>query len=239
MIIAILPTYPLRDSIPVLLGLLLVAAPARSQSVPVFSGGNIEGALIGAFNFGGSLSSVAARAVNGNADPIDIVTPSSNGSIGGQLAISLSRHLLIAIEGAYVAGSKVQFTQDYFLAPAPGGTATTQRTSVDARASTVDLNAEVQYRFVVRRMPRTVPYLILGGGVLRSSGDLTLAIIGDIPGKSSSGSFRTYHAAVHSGGGVRYYFTERAGFRVEARVYNSRDLNTFGRLGFGVFYEFR
>lgn len=209
---------------------------AHAQSVPVLRGGELEAAAIGGFNFGGSLSSVSTTAFNRGASSVQIVTPSSNGSIGLRMAASVSRKLLIAVDWTYVAGGRIEYTQDYFLAQQP---LTTQRTMVDAHASTMEFGGGAEYLLPLSRAPRTIPFLFAGGSGLRSAGDLTDAAIGASPGQTFSGRFRDYHAAVDAGAGLRYYFSERIGFRAEGRCYRTRGLGTFGRLGFGIFYRFR
>jgi hypothetical protein len=216
--------------------LCLAAFAAHAQSVPVLRRGELELTALGGFNVGGTLSSVATTAVNSGATPLQVVTPSSNGSIGLRLGANVSRRFLVTIEWTYIAGGRIEFTQDYFLARQPP---TTQRTTVDAHASTMDFNGGVEYLFPIASTKRVIPFVLAGGSGLRSAGDLTFAAIGDAPGQSFSGRFRTFHAAADVGGGLRYYFNERVGFRVEGRVYKTRDLGVFGRLAFGLFYRFR
>jgi len=214
----------------------LIAITAHAQSVPVLRAGELEATALGGFNTGGSLSSVTTTAINSSAIPLQVVTPSSNGSIGLRITGNVTSTFLVTIEWTYIAGGRIQFTQDYFLAePTP----TTLRTSVDADASTMDFNGGVELLVPVKRSKRVIPFGFLGGSALRSAGDLTYAAIGSAPGNSFSGRFRTYHAAVDGGAGLRYYFNERVGVRVEGRVYKTRDLGVFGRLGLGIFYRFR
>jgi len=215
---------------------LTLATIAYGQSVPVLRRGELEATVLGGFNFGGSLSSVSTTAVNSGATPLQVVTPSSNGSIGLRLGCNVTRNLLITVEWTYIAGGRIEFTQDYYLAEPPYKT---QRTAVDAHASTMDFNGGVEYLFPLSHAARVIPFVLAGGSGLRSAGDLTFAAIGDAPGNTFSGRFRDFHAAFDAGGGLRYYFSEHIGFRVEARFYKTRDLGNFGRLGFGIFYRFR
>ena len=208
----------------------------RGQSVPVLRGGELEATVIGGFNFGGILSSVSTTAVNTGAIPLEVVSPSSNGSIGLQFGASLSRRLVFTAEWDYIAGGRIEYTQDYYLAQLPP---TTLRISVDAHASTMEFSGGAQVLFPLKKTARIIPYLCGGAGALRSAGDLTYASIGGAPGQNFSGRFRTYHSVVDAGPGLRYYFSEHVGFRVEGRYYNARVLRTFGRVGFGVFFRFR
>jgi hypothetical protein len=207
-----------------------------AQSVPVLRQGNLELTAIGGFNGGGSLSSVATTAVNTGATPLQVVTPSSNGSIGLRFSGSLTRRLLATVEWTYIAGGRIEFNQDYYFAQAAP---TTLRTTVDAHASTMEFNGGLEYLFPITRAKRLIPFASVGGSAFRSAGDLTFAAIGGPPGNQFSGRFRTYHPAIGEGGGLRYYFGERVGFRVEGRLYQARNLGVFGRLGFGIFYRFR
>jgi hypothetical protein len=215
------------------------SAALHGQSVPVLRKGELEATAVGGFNFGGSLSSVSQTAFNQGASNVEIVTPSSNGSIGLQLAVSAARKLLANVEWTYIAGGRIEYTQDYFLA-APGSV--TQRTTVDGHASTMDFNGGVEYLFPMSRLPRVIPFVFAGGSAFRSAEDLSYAAIGESPntaGATFSGRVRQYHAAADAGLGLRYYFNEHIGVRVEGRVYKARDLGSFGRLAFGIFYRFR
>lgn len=220
-----------------LIALVLAGGPlGRGQSVAVLRKGELEITALGGFNFGGALSSVSTTAVNRGATPVEVVTPSSNGSIGLQFTASLTRRLLLTAEWAYIVGGRVEYIQDYYLAQQP---LTTQRISVNANASTRDFGGGAQFLFPLKQTARIIPYTFGSAGSLRSVGDLTYASIGGPPGQNSSGHFGINHLAVNVGGGLRYYFNEHVGFRVEARVYRATDLGTFGRLGFGLFYRFR
>jgi hypothetical protein len=207
-----------------------------AQSVPIPRAGNLEISGLGGFNFGGSLSSVNATAANQGATPVEVVSPSSNGAIGLQAAASVTNRLLITTEWAYIPGGRMSLNQDYVL---PENPPRTRRISVNGRASSMDMNAGVSYLFPLARVLQTIPYVLAGGGAIQSTGDVQTASIGDKPGQTFSGRSRTYHRAVYGGSGLRYYFGERTGFRVEMRAYRAREVGAFGRLVFGVFYQFR
>lgn len=209
---------------------------ARGQSVPVPARGNLELSGLGAFNFGGSLSHVNATAVNRGADPVEVVSPTSNGSIGIEFAASVLPRLLLTGQWGYIPGGRIQFNQDYYLAEKP---ITTRRTTVDGRASTMEIGGSAQLLLPLRRARQVIPYVLAGAGTLRSAGDLQVASVGGAPGQTFSGRFRTYQLALHGGGGLRYYFTEHTGFRVEMRAYRGWTAGAFGRLAFGIFYQFR
>lgn len=223
----------------------MLAPAVWPQSVPVPQRGNIEASVLGGFNIGGRLSSVSAIAENAGADPVVVVPPSSDGSVGLQVGIAVSRRIVGTLEWAYVSGGRIQFVQDYYRALPPYSTL---RTDVEARTSAMDLNAGLHYLFPLARAPRVVLYTAAGAGVIRPAGDIRAAEIGREPGRSFSGRTRTYNPAGYLGGGVRYHVTERAGLRFEARLYVASQsangdpdagLGASGRLVFGFFYRIR
>jgi hypothetical protein len=103
-----------------------------------------------------------------------------------------------------------------------------------------DFHGGVHVRLPIHEKP-IVPYLAFGMGVLSSptvTGLVTVTEFNQLvpflqPAQTSF--------AVNGGGGLRYYFNQRYGVRIEAKVYKpTGTLNsTFGKVEFGFFYQFR
>ncbi len=176
---------------------LSLEAFAIAQSVPIPKAGNVEISGIVGFNFAGSSSSVSTTAVNTGATPLDVASPSSNGSFGAQVSVAISRPLLLAAECSYIAGGSIQFNQDYYLAQQP---ISTRRTAVSAGSKILDLNGSLQYAIPLRINHKTVPYAIMGMGILRSSSSIQLAAIGLTPGAIVADRFSRYSLALNGGG---------------------------------------
>ncbi|MGA3187429.1 MAG: outer membrane beta-barrel protein [Bryobacteraceae bacterium] len=83
---------------------------------------------------------------------------------------------------------------------------------------------------------RIVPYLVVGLGALVYPARQIY-----ISGEPSIPVQRTADFAVNFGGGVRYYFSQHWGTRVEAKLYKPTGEYTgvFGKVEVGLFYQFR
>ena len=220
--------------------LTLLAAPAAfGQGVPVLKRGNVELGGFGGATFGSSINQLSTAgfvARGANVAQQTFLTPSSNGLAGAHFGLALSRNFVLYGEVAYLAGGRFQFNQDVYVTDA---TRVEQRITADGSLNSVDFNGGLEYRWQTRRIPKLVPYLTAGVGGLRSSINLQQAALGQSPGLKFSGTFTETQAAGNGGGGIRYFFTEHAGLRVEMKGYKGEQGLGFGRLAFGLFYQFR
>jgi len=106
-----------------------------------------------------------------------------------------------------------------------------------------DFHGGVHIRFPIHEKP-IVPYAVFGVGALTHfdhtvnatytvAGQMTQTSQLDVPGGSDF--------AVNFGGGLRYYVTQRFGFRVEAKAYKPTGAFTqvFGKVEGGIFIQLR
>lgn len=142
-----------------LLAFAVAARGQESSSVPVLSRGDVELSGFGGFNVGQSFTRVSTTAFRAGLSPLNIVTPSSNGSIGGAGRVSISKRFLVDAEISYVGGGHLIFNQDYVLNQTP---LIEQRVSVDAHSSAVLATGGGRYLFPTSRRSHLVPFV--GGG---------------------------------------------------------------------------
>ena len=158
------------------------------------------------------------------------------GMAGGNITIAANKWILPYAEYTYLPQVAL-----------PQGTTNLQpgfTVSVNHNISFSDFHGGVHIRMPIHDSP-LVPYLAVGVGALTHfSQDVTFTTTG--PNGSSSNTITVPTGssfAVNAGGGLRYYLrSERFGFRAEAKVYKptSQPYNgTFGKVEFGVFYQFR
>lgn len=152
---------------------------------------------------------------------------------GGNVVYSLTRTFMPFAEVSYFPG--IGRTLD--VSGIPGGTFTYS-------LPLTDFNAGFHLRVPIPRS-RIIPYgVVSAGGVHLPSRDVTVNV--PIPGTNlttpSAFSFDSQtEFAVSGGAGIRYYTTERLGFRAEFKAYkptNGIYTNTFYRVAFGFFYQF-
>lgn len=221
-------------------GLLLLAVNLRAQqessSVPVLSRGNIQAFAFGGFTVGGSFNRISTTEFRAGLTPVNLTTPSSNGSIGGGIDANLTRRLAVEGDVSYVGGSHLIFNQDYIPDQAP---LQTIRASINAHSSGILGTAGGQYLLPHSRKGHLVPYLGAGGGILSVSTHLQQSVIGTQPGQSFSGSTRYNYGVGYFAAGTYYYFGERIGLMVEGRGYDGPSLSISGRLSIGMFFEIR
>jgi hypothetical protein len=111
---------------------------------------------------------------------------------------------------------------------------------VNTNISFSDVHGGVHIRIPIHEKP-IVPYLAFGVGTLIHS-DQTGTI--SVPSFNETLKFTQTGGAdfaFNAGGGLRYYFNQRYGIRVEAKVYKPTGTfnSTFGKVEFGIFYQFR
>jgi hypothetical protein len=106
-----------------------------------------------------------------------------------------------------------------------------------------DFNGGFHLRVPIPRS-RIIPYGVISGGLIHTPGFQVVPPAPFTPFNSTGGN----QFAVSGGAGIRYYTTERLGFRAEFKAYKPTgggdttmtglNTNTFYRLAFGFFYQF-
>jgi hypothetical protein len=202
-----------------------IAQTVQNVSVPL--AGEIELAGVGGFNAGAVASRVSSAAFGAGLAPVDFITPTSNGTVGGQIAISIRTRLLVTEEFSYVAGGRVIFNEDFTLNQLP---LTSQQISVNGHSSALLATAGIRYRIPLERAQRFLPYAGVSVGGLRNHVALSQSIIGESPGETFSGSAATFHPLGEFSAGVRYYFSEKVGILTEGGAFRGPDVPLFGRV---------
>jgi hypothetical protein len=154
---------------------------------------------------------------------------------GANLTFAANKYILPYVEFGYFPQVASPTPQSIKII-IPSGTAYTFSESI----SFTDFHGGVHVRLPIHEKP-IVPYLAFGVGGLSSSaasGNVTLTETGQVAPfvQAAQTSF-----AINGGGGLRYYFNQRYGIRVEAKVYKPTGTfnSTFGKVEFGFFYQFR
>jgi hypothetical protein len=156
--------------------------------------------------------------------------------VGGNLTFAVNKFILPYVEYSYLP----QVAKPVLGTAATSGSPFTVNTNI----SFSDFHGGVHLRFPIHEKP-IVPYLAFGVGALtHSSQSGTGLIINPSPFPPSPFTFTQTGGsdfAINGGGGLRYYFNQRYGIRVEAKVYKPTGLfnNAFGKVEFGFFYQFR
>ena len=211
------------------LSLVMAASSAFGQGVPVLKKGNFEIGAFGGSTFGSGIGQLNTQ-INGR----PYATPPSNGAIGTHFGLAASSHVVVYGEWAYLVGSRAEANQDLYLTNGTGS-----RASVDGHLNAMDVNGGLEYRFQPKKSPKLVPYFLAGVGGIRSSVDFSQSQIGTTKGSAFTSSIHQTSLVGTAGGGVRFFFTEHAGLRVELKGYEGQHSVHFGRLAFGLFYQFR
>jgi len=217
---------------------LMLASTASlfGQGVPVLKRGNVELGGFAAFTFGGS-ATVPLDFSQFGLSKAQYSPPQSNGGGGVHAGVALSKHVMLYGEYAFLTGGKADIVDDAYNRNAPAQT----RVYANAKNNSTEFEGGVEVRFETRKAPKLVPYFSVGAGIVRTSGSLSQGSIGSSPpGPQStfSGVLHATNIAANGGGGVRYFFTEHAGLRVEAKGFAGDGDLRFGRLVFGLFYQF-
>jgi hypothetical protein len=151
---------------------------------------------------------------------------------GGNITFAITRMILPYFEYSYFPG--IGRTQTGTLSSGPF--------SAHYSIPLSDIHGGVHVRIPIRESP-VAPYLVFGIGALRASSrhvtatytsfgaPATLGL--DVPGSTDR--------AINFGGGIRYYFSQRFGMRVEAKAYKPSGVfdQTFGKAEVGFFYQLR
>lgn len=153
---------------------------------------------------------------------------------GGNISYAVSKHLLPYVEFSYFPGIGRRQTGTF---PTTGRTYT-----ATYQIPLTDFHGGVHIRLPIRES-RVVPYAVLGAGVVHSLGrtvsvsyDIAEAALPQTLTVPSRSDF-----AVNFGGGLRFYATQRFGFRVEAKAYKPTGTFTdvFAKFEGGVFFQIR
>lgn len=154
---------------------------------------------------------------------------------GGNVVYSLTREFMPFGEFSYFPGIGHQAS----VVGIPGGELTY---SVPLE----DFNAGFHFRIPIPRS-RIIPYGVFSVGGIHTPArtiTATLPVPGSTTGATTQQQFPVDAAtefAVSGGGGIRYYTTERLGFRAEFKAYkptSGQYTNPFYRVAFGFFYQF-
>jgi hypothetical protein len=138
----------------------------------------------------------------------------THGAFGGSVGAGLSPNVVVYGEFLYI----------------PLGSTTIGTGTLSARSYNFD--GGLQYQF--RKSGAIVPYGNVGLGFLRSSASLPSTFSFQGFNFSTGGTATDFYLNV--GGGVRYYMSDRWGFRPELTIFAGS--STFVRIGAGVFYAF-
>ncbi|HEY3836976.1 MAG TPA: hypothetical protein VGL72_10410 [Bryobacteraceae bacterium] len=215
----------------------LLKAEDQSASVPILSKGDIQGFGFGGFSFAQTFNRLSTTEERAGLTPVGPAVPSSNGSIGGGVGISvLSPRLVLQAEGSYIGGGHLIFNQDYILNQLP---LQTTRASIDAHSSGVLATLGAQFLFPLSAKSHLVPYVSAGAGMLRVSDHLKQAVVGSTPGQTFSGNAQTTHGVGYLAAGGYYYFGERVGVFIEGRGIQGAGISAFGRIAVGMFVKLR
>jgi hypothetical protein len=194
----------------------LLAIPAMAQNAPILRPGVWE---VGGF-VGASYGIDQTRAMG-----------------GGNVVYSLTQTFMPFAEVSYFPGIGRSAT-------ILGISSSTQTYSVPL----TDFNAGFHLRIPIPKS-RIIPYGVISGGAIHTPSttfnytypnpvNANQTVTGSLPVGSAT------NFAISFGGGIRYYATERLGFRVEAKGYKAVDVGTvstnpiFYRVAFGFFYQF-
>lgn len=195
----------------------LLAMPAFAQNIGLVRTGNTE---VGGF-FGASYGLDHWRGMG-----------------GGNVAYAATRFILPYVEYSYFPGIIREGSINL-----PGFGTTTFQTSIPLS----DFHGGVHVRFPRGQTP-VMPYLALGAGVISyrdtTATNINIPGLGPVPDQRIDG---VNAFAVNFGGGIRYYTTERLGFRAEFKGYKPRGTSAvsgsvdsgapFYKLTVGIFFQ--
>lgn len=205
---------PIKNLILVCAGAAVLAGAAFAQQAPIIRQGVTEvGGFVGA-SFGIDQTRVMG---------------------GGNVVYSLTREFMPFGEVSYFPGIGHQAN----VVGIQGGILTYS-------VPLTDFNAGFHFRIPIPRS-RIIPYGVFSvGGIHTPSRTVTanLPVPGTTTGQTIQEQFTESSAtefAVSGGAGIRYYTTERLGFRAEFKAYKPTSgeySNPFYRVAFGFFYQF-
>jgi hypothetical protein len=196
-------------------GVALLAMPAMAQNAPILRPGVTE---VGGF-FGASYGIDKTRVMG-----------------GGNVVYSLTKTFMPFAEASYFPG--IGRSQ-----PLVGIAGASETFSVPL----LDFNAGFHLRIPIPKS-RIIPYGVISGGAIHT---LARTVTATYPNPVNPSTIETTspfevpadtNFAASFGAGIRYYTTERFGFRVEFKAYKPVDAgtynNVFYRVAGGFFYQF-
>jgi hypothetical protein len=158
--------------------------------------------------------------------------------LGGNLTFAATRTILPYVEYSYFPQVEHPLAS-VIGTPPPGATL-----SVDRNISFSDFHAGIHLRIPIKET-RYVPYLAFGVGALEHSDQKVTVTTTFSDGTSVTPKSVLQPGgsdfAVNGGGGLRIYLSQRVGLRAEAKVYKPTGTfnSPFGKVEFGIFYQFR
>jgi len=144
---------------------------------------------------------------------------------GGNVAYALTRYIMPYGEFSYLPGISRQISNS--------------NGNVNYDVRLIDFHGGVHIRFPLGQS-KTVPYAVAGAGIIHSGKTpITVAFPDGFTVSDTIAASTDF--AVNFGAGLRYYATERLGFRVEGKVYKPTGTYTtpFYKIEVGVFFQFR
>ena len=132
---------------------------------------------------------------------------------GGSAGIALSRYSMVLIDTSYMSLGR------HTIQSWPAQSAV-------RRSNVLDFGVDFHIRIPVR--DRWAPYAILGTGLLWN---MVQADAADANGAPLVRGYDQFNAALHTGGGVRYYIGRNWGIRPEVKVIVSKQTYTMVTLG--------
>jgi hypothetical protein len=144
-----------------------------------------------------------------------------HGSYGASLADGVTKYLVPFVDFSYSPLSSYAFTY---------GTNLTGKGLYTS--SLLDANGGIKVRFPNKSF--WVPYLGLGGGVLRLSSSTNTSGFGTTAAVNTSKN----ELAANVSAGALYYVTQHIGMQIEAKGYLAHQ-NQVGRVSAGLFFQFR
>ena len=151
---------------------------------------------------------------------------------GANLTYAVTKYILPYTEFSYFPGIGRQSTSS--------GNGRTIKTTYSIPLT--DFHGGVHIRMPIREFP-IVPYGVFGVGMIHTPSKTVKASVDDgqaVRERDLSAPSAT-NLAVNFGGGLRFYVRQRFGFRAEAKVYKPTGdfKDYFGKVEFGVFYQFK
>jgi Outer membrane protein beta-barrel domain len=151
---------------------------------------------------------------------------------GGNVSYGVLRWLLPYVEVSYFPGLGRQFENTLGIV----------HQNVSYTVPTTDFNGGAHLRVPIRES-KVVPYGVVGMGLMHSNfkGNANVTVQNNPPTLQPFAISETV-AVVNFGGGLRYYTTEKFGFRLEAKAYHplSGNFSNFvGKFEVGFFYQAR
>jgi hypothetical protein len=204
---------PIKNFLLACAGAALMTASAFAQGAIIRQGVTEAGGFLGA-SFGG--------------EPTRIMG-------GGNVVYSLTRTFMPFGEVSYFRGVGQSTTAP--LVGIPGATSTTNFST-----PLTEFNAGFHLRVPIPRS-RIIPYGVISVGAIHTP-TRTIDTTATVSGTTCTTPFTVPSStdfAVSGGGGIRYYTTERLGFRAEFKAYKAASgplTNVFYRVAFGFFYQF-